>query len=242
MPLETELRIDLAAAFRLIYELDMHESVANHLSAAVSEDGKQFLMNRRWMHFANVTASNLQLLNSEDDRIMQTDEAPDASAWSIHGNVHQALPAARVILHVHSTYATALSTLKDPRILPLDNNTARFYERIAYDTNFGGIATSDEEGKRIMDTFAGKTALMMGNHGITVVGETIAEAFEELYYLEKACKTMVLAYSTGQPLNVLPHELALKTAESWDEFRGASVAHFEQLKGMLDKRDSSYRD
>jgi len=241
MPLETELRIDLAAAFRLIYELDMHESVANHLSAAVSEDGKQFLMNRRWMHFANVTASNLQLLNSEDESIMQTDEAPDASAWSIHGNVHKALPAARVILHVHSTYATALSTLKDPRILPLDNNTARFYERIAYDTNFGGIATSDEEGKRIMDTFAGKTALMMGNHGITVVGETIAEAFEELYYLEKACKTMVLAYSTGQPLNVLPHELALKTAESWDEFRGASVAHFEQLKGMLDERDRSYR-
>ena len=242
MPLETELRIDLAAAFRLIYELDMHESVANHLSAAVSEDGKQFLMNRRWMHFANVTASNLQLLNSEDNRIMQTDEAPDASAWSIHGNVHKALPAARVILHVHSTYATALSTLKDPRILPLDNNTARFYERIAYDTNFGGIATSDEEGKRIMETFAGKTALMMGNHGITVVGETIAEAFEELYYLEKACKTMVLAYSTGQPLNVLPHELALKTAENWDEFRGASVAHFEQLKRMLDKRDSSYRN
>lgn len=76
----------------------------------------------------------------------------------------------------------------------------------------------------------------MGNHGITVVGETIAEAFEDLYYLEKACKTMVLAYSTGQPLNVLPHELALETAESWDEFRGQSYAHFEQRKGMLDKR------
>ncbi|MFT4650812.1 MAG: ribulose-5-phosphate 4-epimerase/fuculose-1-phosphate aldolase, partial [Flavobacteriales bacterium] len=72
MQTEQELRIDLAAAFRLIYELDMHESVANHLSAAVSPDGKQFLMNRRWMHFANVTASNLQLLDSEDDSIMQT--------------------------------------------------------------------------------------------------------------------------------------------------------------------------
>jgi ribulose-5-phosphate 4-epimerase/fuculose-1-phosphate aldolase len=82
---------------------------------------------------------------------------------------------------------------------------------------------------------------MMGNHGITVVGETIAEAFEDLYYLEKACKTMVLAYSTGQPLNVLPHELALKTAKSWGEFRDQSYAHFEQLKGMLDKKGSSYR-
>ena len=242
MSQEQQLRIDLAAAFRLVHELDMHESVANHLSAAVSPDGKQFLMNRRWMHFANVTASNLQLLDSEDDSIMQTDEAPDASAWAIHGNVHKAFPHARVILHVHSTYATALSTLKDPRILPLDNNTARFYNRIAYDTNFGGIATSDAEGKRIMDTFDGKKALMMGNHGISVVGETVAEAFESLYYLEKACKTMVLAYSTGQPLNVLPDDLAEETAASWDEFKGAGDAHFEQLKAMLDKKAPSYRD
>ncbi|SIS93149.1 class II aldolase/adducin family protein [Neptunomonas antarctica] len=242
MQTEQELRIDLAAAFRLIYEMDMHESVANHLSAAVSGDGKQFLMNRRWMHFANVTASSLQLLDSEDASIMQTDEAPDVSAWSIHGNVHKALPEARVILHVHSTYATALSTLKDPRILPIDNNTARFYERIAYDTNFGGNAITDDEGRRIMNTFAGKKALMMGNHGISVIGETVAEAFEELYYLEKACKTLVLAYSTGQPLNVLPHELARDTAESMDEFRGQSFAHFEQLKGMLDKKGSSYRE
>ncbi|MCS5559890.1 MAG: class II aldolase/adducin family protein [Oceanospirillaceae bacterium] len=242
MTLENQLRIDLAAAFRLIHELDMHESVANHLSAAVSADGKQFLMNRRWMHFSNVTASNLQLLNSDDYSIMHTDQAPDASAWSIHGNVHRTLPEAKVVLHLHSTYATVLSTLKDPRILPIDNNTAGFYERIAYDTNFGGIATSDEEGKRIVDTFAGKQALMMGNHGITVIGETVAEAFESLYYLEKACKTMVLAYSTGQELNVLPHELALETAQSWDEFRGASVAHFEQLKQGLDCKGSDYRD
>ena len=242
MPSERELRIDLAAAFRLIYELDMHESVANHLSAAVSADGRQFLMNRRWMHFANVTASKLQLLDSEDDSIMQSGEAPDASAWCIHGSVHRAIPDARVVLHVHPTYATALSTLKDPRILPIDNNTARFYERIAYDSNFGGIATSEAEGQRIVDTFAGKKALMMGNHGVTVVGESVADAFESLYYLEKACKTMVLAYSTGQPLRVLPDALARQTAQSWDEFRGASFAHFEQLKAMLDKKDSCYRD
>ena len=241
MTSEQQLRIDLAAAFRLVHEMGMHESVANHLSAAVSADGKEFIMNRRWMHFANVTASNLQLLNSDDDSVMASNEAPDASAWSIHGNIHQALPEAKVVLHAHPTYATVLSTLKDPRILPIDNNTARFYERIAYDTNFGGIATSDQEGKRILDTLAGKKALMMGNHGITVIGETVAEAFEDLYYLEKACKTMVLAYSTGQQLNVLPHGLALETAQSWDQFSGAALAHFEQLKGHLENQGSSYQ-
>ena len=241
MTLEENLRIDLAAAFRLIHELNMHESVANHLSAAVSTDGKQFLMNRRWVHFSNVTASNLQLLNSDDATVMDSDQAPDTSAWTIHGNLHRALPEAKVILHLHSTYATVLSTLKDPRILPIDNNTARFYERISYDTHFGGIATSNAEGQRIVAALAGKKALMMGNHGVTVIGETVAEAFESLYYLEKACKTMVLAYATGQELNVMPHELALKTAVSWDEFSGAALAHFDQLKANLDRKDPSYR-
>lgn len=242
MQTEQQLRIDLAAAFRLIYRMDMHESVANHLSAAVSEDGKKFLMNRRWMHFSNVTASNLQLLDSEDDGIMQTAEAPDPSAWAIHGNVHKALSDARVILHAHPSYATALSTLKDPSILPLDNNTARFYKRIAYDLDYGGIADTDEEGARILDTFQGQKALMMGNHGITVLGATVAEAFESLYYLEKACKTMVLAYSTGQPLNVLSDEIAEKTAQSWEAFAGTADAHFEQLKDSLHKTDPDYCD
>lgn len=83
---------------------------------------------------------------------------------------------------------------------------------------------------------------MMGNHGVTLLGETVAEAFEALYYLEKACKTMVLAYSTGQPLNLLSNELAHKTAESWDEYADSADAHFEQLKVMLDEEAPGYRD
>ena len=239
---EQQIRIDLAAAFRLTYLMDWHESVANHLSAAVSDDGKKFIMNRKWMHFSKVTASNLQLLDSEDASIMQTEEAPDPSAWAIHGNVHKKRADAKVILHVHSTYATALCTLKDPRILPLDNNTARFYKRIAYDLDFGGIATSEEEGERICNAMGDHRAMIMANHGVTVIGETVAEAFESLYYLEKACKTMVLAYSTGQALNVLPDDLAEATAASWDEFAGQGPAHFEQLKQDLDKTQPDYKD
>jgi len=239
---EHDLRVDLAAAFRLIYAMDMHESVANHLSAAVSEDGKQFLMNRRWMHFGNVCASNLQHLDSDNPDVMRTDQAPDISAWTIHGSIHRAIPSARVVLHVHSTYATVLSTLQDSRILPLDNNTARFYNRVAYDNNFSGIANNEAEGCRIRDAFAGQNVLMMGNHGVTVLGNSVAEAFDTLYYLEKACKTTVLAYSTGKPLNVLNDNLAEKTALSWADFKGADDAHFKQLKMMLDKQDPSYRD
>ena len=239
---ERQLRIDLAAAFRLIYRLDMHESVANHLSAAVTDDGRQFLMNRKWMHFSQVTASNLQLLDSDEAGIMQTDAAPDISAWTIHGSLHRHLPRAKVVLHVHSSYALALSTLQDPRILPIDNNTARFYERIAYDLEFGGIAMSDSEGQRIMQAIGEHNALMMANHGITVIGDSVAQAFEQLYYLEKACQTMVLAYSTGQPLKILQPELARATARSWDEFSGAADAHFAQLQRILDREEPDYRE
>ncbi len=238
---EQQIRIDLAAAFRLIAHMDMHEAVANHLSATISDDGKTFLMNRRWMHFADVTASNLQVLNSDDDSIMHTREAPDPSAWAIHGQVHGAVPEAKVILHAHPSYATALATLKDPTIYPIDNNTCRFYKRIAYDLDFGGIAVNEQEGERIANTFKGMRAVMMGNHGVSVIGDTVAEAFDQLYYLEKACKTMVLAYSTGQPLSILSPELAEQTAQSWQEFAGAADKHFDYLKSWLDQTDPTYR-
>lgn len=230
---EATLRSDLAATFQLIYRLGMHESVANHLSVAVSEDGKQFLMNRRWMHFSNITPENLQLLHCEDEDILESEEAPDVSAWSIHGNIHRTLPDARVVLHVHSTYATALSTLRDPRILPIDNNSARFYTKVAYDMEFGGIADTEQEGVRIANLLHDKTVLLMANHGVTVIGATIPEAFEDLYYLEKACQTMILAYSTGKPLNVMSDEVAMKTEASWEAFKDAGYAHFEQLKAQL---------
>ena len=239
---EQEIREDLAAAFRLIVALDMHESVANHLIATVSEDGKQFLMNRKWMHFSKVTASNLQLLDSEDASVMQSDQAPDPSAWNIHGSVHKLREDAKVLLHVHPTYATALCTLKDPQILPLDNNTARFFNRVAYDTDFGGIVLDEDEGTRVATAFGEHAVMMMGNHGVSVIGPTVADAFESLYYLEKACKTMMLAYSTGQPLNVMDDQLAEQTAASWDEFQGQGAEHFRQLKSWLDANQPDYRD
>ncbi len=239
---EQQIRTDLAAAFRLIHRFDWHEAVANHLSAAISDDGKRFVMNRKWMHFSKVTASNLQALDSRDKQIMQTTEAPDPSAWSIHGTTHASNPNAKVILHVHSPYATALATLKDPTILPIDNNTCRFYKRIAYDLEFGGIALSEDEGRRIGDSFGSHKALMLGNHGIATIGDSVAEAFDRLYYLEIACRTLMLAYSSGQPINVLSDDLAEQTAEGWNAFEGACEPHFEQLKSQLDDTEPDYKD
>ena len=240
--LEWTLRVDLAAAFRLAVMFDWHESVANHFSAAVSGDGKTFLLNPRWKHFSTICASDLLLLNTDDPKVMDRPDAPDPSAWCIHGSVHEKVPHARVLLHCHPPYATALCGLKDPSIKPIDQNTARFYNRTAIDLSFGGIADDTAEGQRIASAFGNHSIMIMGNHGVSVAAPTVAEAFDQLYYLERAAKTMILAYSTGQPLNIMDNELAEKTAAGWDDYSGASVAHFEQMKSILDRTDSSWRD
>lgn len=227
------LRADLAAAFRITAQMGWSESVGNHFSAAVSADGKRFLLNRKWQHFATIRPDDLMLLDADDADVMNRPDAPDASAWTIHGTVHRQCPSARVIIHCHPPHATALATLADPRMLPLDNNTARFFGRLAIDQGFGGIADEAEEGRRLAAALGNHKTLMMGNHGITCTGNSVAEAFEDLYFFEKAAQTLLLAYASGKALNVLSDEIAEKTARGWDDYRGMSFAHFAHLKSQL---------
>ena len=239
---ETALRIDLAAAIRLSCRADWHEGVANHFSAAVSPDGRRFLVNPRWVHWSRVRASDLILVDADDPSTMDRPDAPDPSAWAIHSAIHRSLPQARVALHIHPPYATALAGLSNPRILPIDQVTARFHNRLAYDMSFGGIASEEAEGARIAATVGNHRALMMQNHGVTTFGATVAEAWDALYHLERAARTMVLALSTGQPLAVMPADLAEETAAAWEDYADAEVAHFEEMKRLLDREAPDYRD
>lgn len=227
------LRQDLAAAFRICHQMGWSESVGNHFSAAVSEDGARFLLNPRWQHFATIRPENLLLLDSGDQTVLDGADAPDASAWCVHGTLHRKKPEAKVILHCHSPYATALSCLADPTVVPIDNNTARFYGRTAYDLDFGGIADAEEEGERLADSLGNKSVLVMGNHGVTVVGETVADAYEDLYFFEKAAQTLILARSSGEKLSVLSDAVAQNTADGWRAYRGMAARHFDFLKSQL---------
>lgn len=238
---EMQVRIDLAAALRLACRADWHEAVANHFSAAISADGRKFLINPRWVHWSRVRASDLVLCDADDPKTMERADAPDPSAWSIHSALHRTLPHARVALHIHPPYATALAGLKDPTIHPIDQVTARFYKRLAYDLNFGGIATAQEEGERIARAIGDHNAVMMGNHGVTTLGATVAEAFDALYHLERAARTMVLAYSTGQPLAIMGDNLAEETAAEWGNYAGEQTAHFAEMKRVLDKEEPDYK-
>jgi ribulose-5-phosphate 4-epimerase/fuculose-1-phosphate aldolase len=236
------LRVDLAAAFRLMVTMDWHESVGNHLSLAVSAEGHQFLVNPKWRHFSLIRASDLLLVDSNDPDTLTRADAPDSTAWCIHGQLHRLVPHARCVLHVHPPYATALATLKNPTLLPIEQNTARFFNRVAYDAGFTGLADNEAEGQRLAAALGDKRSMIMGNHGVLVTGPTVAEAFEELYFLERAAKTLMLAYASGQSLAVLSDEIAERTAVAWEDFRESAYAHFRDLKTVLDREDPGYRD
>ena len=150
---EEQIRIDLAATFRIIAHLGMHEAVANHFSAALSADGKTFLLNPKWKHFSRIRASDLLVLHADDERCAARPDV-DATAWAIHGQIHQRLPDVRVVLHLHPVYTTSLACLATPQILPIDQNTARYFNRVAVDTLYGGMADTAAEGARLAGLLA----------------------------------------------------------------------------------------
>lgn len=238
---EEQTRIDLAATFRIIAHLGMHEAVANHFSAAVSEDGKKFLLNPKWKHFSRIRASDLLLLDAEDINNRERTDV-DTTAWAIHGQIHQRLPEVRVVLHLHPVYTTAISALKNPAILPIDQNTARYFNRVSFDTMYGGMADTVEEGARLAALLANNHRLMMGNHGVMVTGNDIGVAFDDIWTLERACLIYITALSTGQPLNVLSDEVAEKTAQDWEGIPDFSRQHFEEMKELIIRQDRSVLD
>jgi ribulose-5-phosphate 4-epimerase/fuculose-1-phosphate aldolase len=238
---ERQLRIDLAAACRLAARLDWQEAVANHFSMATSADGRYFLMNPLWRHFSRIRASDFLLLDANTDAA-QNALLLDPTAWAIHGTMHAQLRRARCILHAHPPYATAWSCLADPCIRPIDQTSARFYNRVAIDTHYSGLADNVAEGLRLTRALGEHNALMMGNHGVLVVGDTVAETFDALYHLERACRTLLLAHSTGQPLRILADDVAETTALAWNDGGVQATAHFAQQKAILDAEDGSYAE
>ena len=234
-------RVDLAAAFRWAARYDLHESVANHFSFAVNEDGTQFLMNPNCMHFSRIKASDLLLLDANDPSTLDHPNAPDVTAWGLHGALHRLCPHARCAMHVHSAFATVLACLEDGHLPAIDQNSAMFHNRQVVDGEFAGMAMGDE-GARCVSLFQDPKVktLIMGNHGVMVIGDTVAETFNRLYYFERAAETYIRALQTGQKLKFLSEEVAEKTAQEWEEYSNLAEAHLSELKLILDGEGSDY--
>lgn len=238
-----EERADMAAAFRWTARLNLHEGVANHFSLAVNDEGTQFLMNRNQQHFSRVKASDLLLLDANDPTTMDHPDAPDPTAWGLHGSVHRRCPHARCVLHVHSVHATVLASLADSTLPPIEQNCAIFFNRYVVDEGYSGLAF-EGEGERCaaMLTDPSKKVMIMGNHGVLVIGDTVADAFNRMYYFERAAETYIKALWTQKPLRVLSDEIAEKTAREIEQYPDQGQRHFAELKAILDDEEPVYRD
>ena len=242
-PLFRQERADLAAAFRWSVRLNLHEAVANHYSLAVDSAGKRFLINPDQRHFSLIKASDLLLLDADDPGVLDRPDAPDPTAWGLHAPIHRYCPHARCIMHTHSVYGTVLSSLADSTLPPIDQNTATFYNRYVIDEEFGGLAF-EEEGKRCAALLRdpNRKVMIMGNHGILVIGDGVADTFNRLYYFERAAETYIKALQTGQELRVMPAETAAKTAQELEDYPDQAERHFSDLKKILDLEGDDYAE
>ncbi len=237
---EEEIRIDLAAAFHLAVEHDLHEGIANHFSALLPDD-THFLINAYGLHFAEVTASNL-LVCDMDGVVVRGNGAPAASAKHIHAPIHRLVPQARVLLHTHQPYATAITMVRGGRIEMAVQSAARFYGRDVYDTDYDGVALNDSVGERMAKMIGEHELIFLGNHGVMTVGPTVARAFDDLYYLERVAKTQAIAQSSGLPLTKMDADLLATTAEQSKYERldlGYAENHFLALKRLLDRNPAA---
>lgn len=235
-------RVDLAAAFRWTARLNMHEGVANHISLAINDDGSKFLMNPNQMHFSRIRASDLITVDANDPDTLTGPNAPDPTAWGLHGGIHRLVPHARCAMHVHSIFATVLASLRDSRLPPIDQNCATFFNRYVIDEGYGGLAF-EEEGERCAALFSDpkQKVMIMGNHGVLVIGESVAETFNRMYYFERACETYIRALQTGMELRVLPDDVAEKTAQELEDYPQQDIRHLAELKAILDSEGSDYK-
>jgi ribulose-5-phosphate 4-epimerase/fuculose-1-phosphate aldolase len=178
-------------------------------------------------------------------RVVSGQGSVEDTALYIHQPVHRLSPQGRCVLHTHMPYATALCMLENPRLEMAVQSALGFYNDVAYDPAYNGLAFDLSEGERLARSLGDKSVLMMANHGVLVVGKTVPQAFERLYFLERAAQAQVLALSTGRPLQLIPESVVKMTVVQFGA--GATVGgrdradlHFDALKRVLDRADSDY--
>ncbi|VVE21886.1 aldolase [Pandoraea anhela] len=236
-----QARVDLAACFRMAAKLGMQEGICNHLSAVVPGRDDLFLVNAFGYAFEEVTASNLLICDFHGN-VIDGEGIPEVTAFFIHARIHLQKPRVKVAFHTHMPNATAMAMLEGPPLLWAGQTSLKFYGRTAVDPKFNGLALNEREGDRIADSIGDADVVFMKNHGILVLGRSIAEAWDDLYYLERACEVQRLALSTGKPLQIIDPELAAATYRQMRVGDGESARqHLESVKRILDRTDPGYR-
>ncbi|MBT3170853.1 MAG: aldolase [Rhodospirillaceae bacterium] len=238
-----QARIDLAAAYRLAYMHGLSEGICNHLTLTVPGQPDKFLLIAHGTHWSQVTASNL-LMVSLDGEVLEGEGVVEDTAFYIHAPIHRARPDLQCIMHTHQTQTLALAMIEGGAIEPINQNALRYYDRVARDDNYNGLAFDDQEGRRLAKSMQGKNILMMANHGVLIGASSVARAYDEIYYLERTAAAQILAMSTGRPLKLIPEEVCKETARQMmsDNMHRFANDHFNALKRVLDREQPDYKD
>ena len=239
-----EAKIHLAAAHRLAVHDELEEGIDNHFTVTVPGHNDRYLILPFGLHWSEARASDM-IVFDEAGKTLEGEGTVELSAQCIHAPIHR-ITGARVVLHTHQTWAVALNMLKNNRLLPANQTAAFYHGRIAYDDTYAGTADTLEEGERLAKVIGDKHVLFMKNHGVLVVGESVAQAYRRLYKLERVCRTQMLAMGTGQPLEVLSDAIVKQVqAPAPDDRHSRSERdrlYFEAMMRVLDRELPGYAD
>ena len=236
-------RVDLAASHRLAVFHDLEEGIDNHFTVTVPGTEDQYLVLPFGLHWSEARASDM-IVFDESGATLEGEGDVELSAQCIHAPIHR-VTGARVVMHTHQTWAVALNMLENNRLLPASQSAAFFHGKIAYDDTYEDTADSLEEVERLANLMGPHHTMFMKNHGVLVVGNTVAQAYRRLYMLERVCRAHVLAMSTGQPIKVLSDEIVaqVQAPAEHDRHRGnREHLFFEAMKRVLDRELPGYAE
>jgi ribulose-5-phosphate 4-epimerase/fuculose-1-phosphate aldolase len=218
--------------------LGLSEGVCNHFSVAAPGLEDRFLINPQGFHWSEVTAADILLVDGKGN-VVEGRHTVEPTAFFIHGRIHRSKRNPAVVMHTHMPFATSLTLLEGGRLEPASQNALKFYGKVAYDEEYNGLVLDNAEGDRIAARLNGADVLFLAHHGVIVCGDTVAWAFDDLYYLERACMVQVLAQGTGKHIKRLPHSIASATAKQMVD-RTQSDLHFAALKRLLDRDEPGW--
>ena len=239
-----EARVQLAAAHRMAVLHELEEGIDNHFTMTAPGRDGEYLILPFGLHWSEARASDL-IVFDEEGRVLEGQGTLELSAQCIHAPIHR-ITGARVVLHTHQTWTLALNMLQDNRLLPASQTAAFYHGLIAYDDDYTGVAATLAEGERLAAAMGTKPVLFMKNHGVLVIGDTMAQAYRRLYRIERVCRNQILALSTGRPLQVLSDDVAARV-----QAPSASDRHprgererlfFEAMMRIVDRELPGYRD
>jgi ribulose-5-phosphate 4-epimerase/fuculose-1-phosphate aldolase len=239
-----EAKVHLAAAHRLACLHELEEGIDNHFTVTVPGMQDRYLILPFGLHWSEARASDM-IVFDESGATLEGEGVCELSAQCIHAPIHR-ITGARVVLHTHQPWALALNMLKENRLLPANQTAAFFHGHIAYDDTYAGTADTLEEGERLARLMGDGCVMFMKNHGVLVVGDTVAQAYRRIYMLERVCRTQVLAMGTGRALEVLSEAIVRQVQSPPADDRHSRAErerlYFEAMMRVLDRENPGYAD